>query len=48
MQVQNSLCRLCGDRDEIINYIINECSKLPQKEYKTSQDLVGKFDYMSQ
>ena len=30
---QNSKCRLCGDRDEIINYIISECSKLSQKEY---------------
>ena len=24
---QNSKCRLCGDRDETINYIISECSK---------------------
>ena len=30
---QNSKCRLCGDRDETINHIINECSKLAQKEY---------------
>ena len=39
---QNSKCRLCGDRDETINYIISECSKLAQKEYKTRQDWVGK------
>ena len=32
---QNSRCRLCGDRDEKINYIIREYSKLTQKEYKT-------------
>ena len=32
---QNSKCRLCGDRDEIINHIISECSKLARKEYKT-------------
>ena len=25
---QNSRCRLCGDRDETINDIISECSKL--------------------
>ena len=25
---QNSRCRLCGDRDETINHIISECSKL--------------------
>ena len=28
-------CRLCGYRDETSNHIISECSKLPQKEYKT-------------
>ena len=25
---QNSRCRLCGDRDESINHILSECSKL--------------------
>ena len=25
---QNGICRLCGDRDETINHIISECSKL--------------------
>ena len=39
---QNSKCRLCGNRDETINHIINECSKLPQKEYKARYDWVGK------
>ena len=39
---QNSKCRLCGDRDETINHIINECSKLAQKEYKARQDWAGK------
>ena len=29
---QNSKYRLCGDRDETINHIISECSKLAQKE----------------
>ena len=31
---QNSKCRLCSDRDETINHIITECSKLALKEYK--------------
>ena len=39
---QNSKCRLCGDRDEMINHIISECSKLAQKEYKARHDRVGK------
>ena len=39
---QNSKCRLCSDRDETINHIISECSKLAQKEYKSRHDLVGK------
>ena len=39
---QNSKCRLCGDRDEAINHIISECSKLAQKEYKAGHDWVGK------
>ena len=39
---QNSKCRLCGDRDETINHIISECSKLAQKECKTRHNWVGK------
>ena len=39
---QNSKCGLCGDRDETINNIISECSKLTQKEYKTRHDWVDK------
>ena len=35
---QNSKCRLCGDRDETINHIISECSKLAQREYKARHD----------
>ena len=30
-------CRLCGDRDETVNTIISEWSKLAQKEYKSGQ-----------
>ena len=35
---QNSKCRLCGDRDETINRLISECSKLAQREYKARHD----------
>ena len=38
----NSKCRLCGDRDKTLNHIISECSKLAQKEYKTTYDWVDK------
>ena len=31
-----------GNRDEAINHIIRECSKLAQKEYKTKHEWVGK------
>ena len=40
--------RLCGDRDDTMNHIISECSKLAQKKYKTRHDWVGKkfkFDH---
>ena len=39
---QNGKCRLYGDRDETINHIINECSKLAQKQYKTRHERVDK------
>ena len=39
---QNGKCRLCGDKDETINHIISECSKLALKEYKARHDWVGK------
>ena len=42
---QNTKCRLCGDRDETINHIISECSKLAQKEYKARNDEVGNSIY---
>ena len=42
---KNSKCRLCGDRDETINHIISECSKLALKEYKTRHDWVGKVTH---
>ena len=39
---QNSICRLCGERDEIVKHIIRKCSKLTQNEYKNRHDWVGK------
>ena len=38
---QNRKCRLCGDRDETINHIISECSKLEQ-DYEARHDWVSK------
>ena len=37
-----SRCRWCGDKDQVINHIINNCRKLAQKEYKTRYDWLGK------
>ena len=42
---QNSRCRLCGNRNETINHVISDCSKLTQKEYKTMHDWVDKVIY---
>ena len=42
MTQQKSKCRLCGDRDDTINHIISECSKLAQKVYKKRHDWVSK------
>ena len=39
--LQNSKCRLCGNRDKMINHT----SKLAQREYKTRYDWVGKVIY---
>ena len=44
--LQNDKCRLCGDKDETINHIINECSKLAQKKYKSKHDWVGKVIHL--
>ena len=46
--LQNSRSRLCGERDETINHIISECSKLALKEYKTMHDWVGKVIHREQ
>ena len=39
---QNGKGRLDSDRDETINHIVNECTKLVQRNYKTRHDWVGK------
>ena len=44
---QNCKFRLCGDRDETINHLISECSKLAKKEYKTRNDWFW-FDYTNE
>ena len=31
-------CRMCNDRDEAVMYILSECSKLAQTEYKKRHD----------
>ena len=41
----NSKFRLCGDRDETINHIKSDCSKLVQRKYKTRHDCVRKVIY---
>ena len=39
---QNSKCRICNERDEMINYRISNSSKLAQKEYKNRHNEVRK------
>ena len=43
---ENDKCRLCSDRDETINHIISECSKLAQKDFKARHDLVAKVIHL--
>ena len=38
----NSKCRMCGQANETINHILNECSKLAQSEYKRRHDWIGR------
>ena len=39
---QNSRYRFCNDRDETINHIIRECSKVVQRKYKNRHGWLGK------
>ena len=41
----NIKCKLCADKDEIVNHKVNECSKIAQKKCKTRHDWVGKVIY---
>ena len=42
---KNSRCSVCGGKDEPINRIINEFSKLAHTEYKNIYDWVGMVIY---
>ena len=35
-------CRMCGNANETINHLTNECAKMAQNDYKRRHDLVGK------
>ena len=39
---------LCGEKDETINYIINECCKKVQKDYKSCHDWVEKVTHLEE
>jgi len=38
---EQSECRIYGERDETVKHLVNECSKLKQREYKPNHDLAG-------
>ena len=44
--LENSKCWLFSDRDETVNDIISECSKLAQKKYKNQTRLGGESDLL--
>ena len=39
---EQTKCRMCSKADEEINYIVRECPKLAQKEYKRIHDWIGR------
>jgi len=39
---ENSVCHMCGQREETVMHIICECTKLAQKEHKRRHDWVGR------
>ena len=41
----NSKSKLCGYIDETVNFLIRECSKIEQSEYKIKHDWEGKVVY---
>ena len=40
---QNNKFRLPRERDEKVNHLVSECSKLLQKKYKTRYEWLGKM-----
>ena len=38
----DSLCRMCQQKDETVNHLLSECPKLAQKEYKERHDGVAR------
>ena len=38
---EKSKCRMCGRADDTINHLLNEFSKMTQKEYKRRHDWMG-------
>ena len=39
---EQSKCRMCGERDETVNHLVSECSKMAQREYKRRHDWVAR------
>ena len=42
-QIETSLCRLCGEREETTFHILSECGKIAPTEYKKRHDGVAKI-----
>ena len=40
---ENPLCRMCGEREETLQYILCECKKLSQRVYKKRHDTVAQL-----
>ena len=39
---ENSLCRLCHQKNETVNHIVSECPKISQTQYKRRHGTVAK------
>ena len=44
----SSMCRVCGNKGEIIRHIISECSNLAQKEYKRRHDNIAEASLLGE
>ena len=40
---ESPMCRLCGEKGEIVQHLICECKKLAQREYKRRHDNIAKL-----